>query len=250
MLTTRRKRVLIALVDEYVESAAPVGSMRIAQHHLRDVSAATIRNELMNLESEGYATSPHTSAGRVPTNTGYQVFVNNLLLRSSFMDENRHMFIGNPHLNENELRVLEPEQRLDRILADLSLLTGLLTVLWWIKPDSVIHHRGIAQLMAQPEFRDSTSLIPLMQLLEDESGLANLFYSILTGNGLIVKIGIEDKDGRLSSYSVIAELIGKEQAKGILAVFGPTRMDYRKAIPALLQAQRLLDSYLVRAQSR
>jgi len=250
LLTTRRKRVLIALVDEYVESAAPVGSVRLAQHYLRDVSAATIRNELMNLESEGYALSPHTSAGRIPTNIGYQVFVNTILLRTNLLDEGQAIFSERSRSKLNELRMLEPEQYLDRILADLSDLTGLLSVLWWIRPDSVIHHRGMPQLMAQPEFKDSATLIPLMQLLEDESGLANLFYSILKGNGLIVKIGIEDKDGRLSSYSVVAEVIGKEQTQGILAVFGPTRMDYRKVIPAILQAQRLLDSISVRIPSR
>jgi len=250
LLTTRRKRVLIALVDEYVESATPVGSVRLAQHYLRDVSAATIRNELMNLESEGYALSPHTSAGRIPTNIGYQVFVNTILLRTTVLDEGQALFSKTSKLDPNDLRTLEPEQYLDRILADLSDLTGLLSVLWWIRPDSVLHHRGMPQLMAQPEFRDSTTLIPLMQLLEDESGLADLFYSILKGNGLIVKIGIEDKDGRLSSYSVVAEVIGRDHTQGILAVFGPTRMDYRKVIPAILQAQRLLDSLSIRITGR
>jgi len=250
LLTTRRKKVLIALVDEYVESAAPVSSIRLAQHYLKDVSAATIRNELMNLENEGYATSPHTSAGRIPTNIGYQVFVNTILLRATVLDEGQAIFSKSSKLDLGQLRGLEPEQYLDRILADLSDLTGLLSVLWWIRPYSVIHHRGMPQLMAQPEFRDSTTLIPLMQLLEDESSLASLFYSILRGNGLVVKIGIEDKDGRLSSYSVVAEVIGKEQMQGILAVFGPTRMDYRKVIPAILHAQRLLDSILVRIPNR
>lgn len=242
MLTKRRQRVLIALVDEYVESAAPVGSSRIARQHFKDVSPATIRNELMGLEIEGYATSPHTSAGRIPTNTGYQVFVNTLLLRPSLAPEAEGFVAGATKLSEQELKALDLEQRIDRILADLSDLTGLLSVLWWIKPDSVVHYRGMPQLLAQPEFRDATALIPLMQLLEDESGLANLFYSILKGHGFVVKIGIEEQDGLLASYSVIAEVIGQDTPQGVLAVFGPTRMDYRKVIPTILEARRLLDS--------
>ena len=242
--------MLIALVDEYVESAAPVGSIRIAQHYLRDVSAATVRNELMNLENQGYAISPHTSAGRIPTNVGYQVFVNTLLLRANLHDERISLFSDHPWLLTDEFRALEPDQFLDRILANLSELTGLLSVLWWIKPDSVVHHRGLPHLMAQPEFRDSTTLIPLMRLLEDESSLARLFYSILKESGLVVKIGIEDDGGRLLSYSVIAKALGQGQAQGILAVFGPTRMDYRKAIPAISQAQRILNSLPNRAQGR
>jgi len=232
----------MALVDEYVESAAPVGSSRIAQHYFTDVSPATIRNELMNLETEGYATSPHTSAGRIPTNTGYRVFVNTLLLRANLKYDSENFIHETPWLSELELYALDPDQRIDRILADLSDLTGLLTMLWWVKPDSVVHHRGMPQLLAQPEFQNATALIPLMRLLEDESSLANLFYSILTGNGFVVKIGIEDNDGCLSSYSVIAEVIGKAQPQGVLAIFGPTRMDYRKVIPTIVHAQHLLNS--------
>jgi transcriptional regulator of heat shock response len=232
----------MALVDEYVVSAAPVGSSRIAQQHFKDVSTATIRNELMTLETEGYASSPHTSAGRIPTNIGYRVFVNTLLLRSEFKIEDQGVFSRAIRLSPADLNAMDQDQRIDTILADLSDATGLLSVLWWVKPDSVVHHRGMPQLLAQPEFRDSTVLIPLMQLLEDESALANLFISILKGKGFIVKVGIEDNDGRLSSYSVIADVLGKDQVQGVIALFGPTRMDYRKAIPTILQAQRLLNT--------
>ena len=232
----------MALVDEYVVSAAPVGSSRIAQQHFKDVSTATIRNELMTLETEGYASSPHTSAGRIPTNIGYRVFVNTLLLRSEFNIEDQGVFSRAIRLSPADLNAMDQDQRIDTILADLSDATGLLSVLWWVKPDSVVHHRGMPQLLAQPEFRDSTVLIPLMQLLEDESALANLFISILKGKGFIVKVGIEDNDGRLSSYSVIADVLGRDQVQGVIALFGPTRMDYRKAIPTILQAQRLLNT--------
>jgi transcriptional regulator of heat shock response len=242
----------MALIDEYVESATPVGSSRIAQQYLREVSPATIRNELMNLEFDGYVQSPHTSSGRIPTNTGYRVFVNTLLLRGNLEIEAqaRALRQGNLHesisddINKIDLQVLdnlEGDQRIDRMLTFLSATTGLLSVLWSIKPEVRVRHRGMPQLLAQPEFRDAGALIPLMQLIEDETALANLLMSALRSNGFMIRIGMEDEDGYLSSYSMVAEVYGRERPYGALAVFGPTRMDYRKVIPAVLLASRLLE---------
>jgi transcriptional regulator of heat shock response len=234
----------MALVDEYVESATPVGSSRIAQQYLREVSPATIRNELMGLESEGYAHSPHTSAGRVPTNTGYRVFVNTLLLRGNLelgTEIGTLKSVGIKEADLFSLEDLEGEQRIDRVLAFLSGATGLLCVLWSIRPEVSVHHRGIPQLLAQPEFQDASALIPLMQLIEDETALANLLMSAIRSNGFMIRIGMEDEDGCLSSYSMVAEVYGRERPHGALAVFGPTRMDYRRVIPAVILASRLLD---------
>lgn len=252
MLTSRRQRVLMALVDEYVESATPVGSNRIAQLYLREVSPATVRNELMGLETEGYALSPHTSAGRVPTNIGYRVFVNTLLLRESLARENvvgriDGWIAGSTGPREADLSALDVEQRIERTLAYLSGATGLLCVLWRVRPDVSVHHRGISQLLAQPEFHDASALIPLMQLIENETALAHLLKTAFKRNGFVIKIGMEDADGYLSSYSMVADIYGEEQPRGALAVFGPTRMDYRKVIPAVLLASRLLDYPRTRA---
>jgi heat-inducible transcriptional repressor len=101
--------------------------------------------------------------------------------------------------------------------------------------------------LKQPEFQDSKALIPLMQLIEDEAALAHLLRTTLGRNGFVVKIGVEDEDGCLSSYSMVAEVYGEEQPQGALAVFGPTRMDYRKVIPAVLLASRLFDYSRTRA---
>ena len=66
MLAERRSRILGLIVEEYVESAMPVGSETMVRKYRLPVSAATIRNEMARLEEEGYITHPHTSAGRVP----------------------------------------------------------------------------------------------------------------------------------------------------------------------------------------
>ncbi|MCZ3389700.1 MAG: heat-inducible transcriptional repressor HrcA [Actinomycetia bacterium] len=78
MLDERKLSVLRAIVEDYVSTREPVGSKALAERHALGVSPATIRNDMALLEDEGYITQPHTSAGRVPTDTGYRLFVDRL----------------------------------------------------------------------------------------------------------------------------------------------------------------------------
>lgn len=78
-LVERRRHLLHIVIQEYIETAQPVGSNNIAKQHDLGVSSATIRNDLAALEKEGLLTHPHTSAGRVPTDAGYRYFVRHLL---------------------------------------------------------------------------------------------------------------------------------------------------------------------------
>src|ERR1700733_8824461 len=75
-MTERQKLILSAIVEQYAEVASPVGSTLLAK--LFNVSSATIRAEMAELERLGYISQPHTSAGRVPTDQGYRYYVNNL----------------------------------------------------------------------------------------------------------------------------------------------------------------------------
>jgi heat-inducible transcriptional repressor len=96
MLTERRSRILRLVVDEYVESAVPVGSQAIVRKYRLPVSPATIRNEMARLEEEGYVTHPHTSAGRVPSDKGYRYYVESLMQEQDLTQEEketiRHQF--------------------------------------------------------------------------------------------------------------------------------------------------------------
>lgn len=78
MSQTRRLEVLRAIVQDYVDTCEPVGSRALLDRHQLGVSAATIRNDMAVLEEEGYIAAPHTSAGRVPTDAGYRLFVDKL----------------------------------------------------------------------------------------------------------------------------------------------------------------------------
>ena len=83
MLNDRRRRVLQALVEEYISSATPVGSKTLVARYELGCSPATVRNELSILEETGYVVQPHVSAGRLPTDSGYRSFVDDLLENGS-----------------------------------------------------------------------------------------------------------------------------------------------------------------------
>ncbi|MSQ42159.1 MAG: heat-inducible transcription repressor HrcA [Dehalococcoidia bacterium] len=78
-LTDRRADILARLVDEYIDTAVPVSSRALVDRHRLGLSTATIRNELAALEQDGYVTHPHTSAGRVPSDRGYRLYVQTLM---------------------------------------------------------------------------------------------------------------------------------------------------------------------------
>src|SRR6187455_2200131 len=78
MSEDRRLAVLRAIVEDYVQTREPVGSRALVERHQLGVSPATIRNDMAALEDEGYIAQPHTSAGRIPTDKGYRLFVDRL----------------------------------------------------------------------------------------------------------------------------------------------------------------------------
>ena len=78
MSEERRLAVLRAIVQDYVDTSEPVGSKALLDRHHLGVSAATIRNDMAVLEEEGLIAAPHTSAGRIPTDAGYRLFVDKL----------------------------------------------------------------------------------------------------------------------------------------------------------------------------
>src|SRR5512145_3022240 len=78
-LTERQRTLLLLIIRDYIESAQPIGSKRLAEHYHINLSSATIRNEMAALTEMGYLRQPHTSAGRVPTEEGYRYFVSQMM---------------------------------------------------------------------------------------------------------------------------------------------------------------------------
>lgn len=79
ILTGRKKKILEAIIEDYITTAEPVGSRTLAKNYNLGISPATIRNEMSDLEEMGYLEQPHTSAGRIPSDRGYRAYVNEIL---------------------------------------------------------------------------------------------------------------------------------------------------------------------------
>lgn len=94
MLNERKKHILRAIVDDYISTAEPIGSKTIAKKYDLGVSPATIRNEMADLEAQGYITNLHASSGRIPSAKGYRFYVDDLLTLGN-MPEEEIAFINN-----------------------------------------------------------------------------------------------------------------------------------------------------------
>ena len=117
-ISERKKKILAAVVDEYIRTAEPVGSKTIAEHAGLGCSPATIRNELAELVNMGYLEQPHTSAGRVPTPSGYRMYVNELMEKQKLSLE---------ETEELNSRLNAKLQELDATISDVSKLASQLT---------------------------------------------------------------------------------------------------------------------------
>jgi len=116
MLDPRAQHLLKTLVERYVAEGQPVGSRVLSRHSGLDLSPATIRNVMADLEEMGLIASPHTSAGRVPTSRGYRFFVDSLMVVKPLEDDEIHRL-------EGELSVDRPQQLVSAAASLLSQLT-------------------------------------------------------------------------------------------------------------------------------
>ena len=117
-LNDRKRKILQAVIDEYIGTAEPVGSRAVSKIKELGLSSATIRNEMADLEEMGYLVQPHTSAGRIPSDAGYRFYVNSLMTRYRLGME----AIENLHI-ELERRV----SQLDKIIKKAGTITAALT---------------------------------------------------------------------------------------------------------------------------
>lgn len=331
MLSDRRQKVLKALIEEYIAYAQPVGSRTLVDRYGLGVSSATVRNELSVLEEEGYLASPHTSAGRIPTDAGYRAFVDDLLAREQWdcaddavyaqlreaasrvddcmeqtsvalarLTDCLSVVLAPPLLNmavkQVSLISLTPHRVLIVIVTqegqvfnrsvefydevgsdDLAAIQNTMNAMFAGRSVSDIrvsaersaadvlssslaraiidemliclneagtakaHRLGLSSLLKKPEFSDSRAALPVLQVLEDDTVLMRLFDDVdRQGDGLAVRIGSENRSEDLSGVSVVAAQYGPTGGEGIVAVIGPTRMDYSRVIRAVRAAKDAL----------
>lgn len=125
MLSERKRKVLKAVVSEYVNTAEPVGSRTLVRRHDLGVSTATIRNEMADLEEMGYLEQPHVSAGRVPSDSGYRFYVDNLMEQDGLTGSERDLLNA---LAETETREADAVfGDASKLLSQVSNYVGLIT---------------------------------------------------------------------------------------------------------------------------
>lgn len=138
-LDDRKKKILALVVENYIESAEPVGSKQIAENYEDDISSATIRNEMKLLEDIGFLEQPHISAGRVPSTLGYRYYVDNL------MANNTLSMVDIDYINKNIVSYGSVEKTLEHAAEIISKLLNLPTVMN-IKSSDVIENVKILKI--------------------------------------------------------------------------------------------------------
>ena len=168
-MTDRQREILFAIIEEYAELATPVGSVTLAK--LFDCSSATIRAEMVKLEAMGYITQPHTSAGRVPTDAGYRLYVNSLQEKidqeSDLLPEYAHAEPADRPTRALATRI-QAQTRADyAIRAAVDSLVNLTGNLGLATIGDQIYISGFGNLFAQPEFLQAAQVQAVGKLLDN-----------------------------------------------------------------------------------
>ncbi len=163
-LTIREKTVLRAVVDAYIDSAEPAGSRRIVRQFELDVSPATVRNTMADLEEKGFLTHPHTSAGRMPTDLAYRYYVDELMGR-------RNVSAGQRVRLEKELVGLSAPNELESLVERAARVLGLLTGELGLSVGPLLAEAVLTRLDLVPTHPDKALLV-----LTLESGVVRTVY--------------------------------------------------------------------------
>lgn len=225
----RQLEILRAIVDEYVTTQEPVGSKAIAQRHSLGVSPATIRNDMAVLEDAGFITQPHTSAGRIPTNTGYRLFVDRIAqIKPLSLAERRAI----ESFMSGAVEADEIATRAARLLAQITHQVAIVQV-----PDQErVLLSGTANL-ARSNMESTSELYPILEALEEQVILLKLLSD--AGAAVNVKIGSEQPTVNLQSTSIVNMSAGH----GAVGIIGPTRMDYSTSMGAVHAVARYISKF-------
>jgi transcriptional regulator of heat shock response len=240
MTTDRRLEILRAIVDEYVETQVPVGSKVIADKRDLGISPATIRNEMAVLEDEGFITQPHTSAGRIPTDRGYRLFVDKISAIKPLSTAERRAietFLDGAHDLDDVVK------RSAKLLADITKQVAVVKYpnLGDSHSREMMAISGTAHLARSGDDLGPT-LSPILEALEEQVVLLRLLSD--AHPTVHVTIGSEQQDANLHTTSLVTMGYGTDTSLGSLGVLGPTRMDYASSISAVSAVARYIGRYI------
>ena len=239
-MNERQKRILAAIVEEYTEVAIPVGSKILAEKYNLNVSAATIRNDMMALEEEGCLYQPHISAGRIPTDKGYRYFVEEI------MGDKELTLQEQKRLQKELLKLKAKNTRLSRTTAKLlSGFSGNLAISAMLDKDE-FYDFGMRELLDEPEFRKLDDVCQLAEMLDYADEMFNQIAGEIRDGNTKIFIGKENPIREISNCSMIVSPYKlKNGEKGILAIIGPKRMRYAENKSLIEYMKKFLGSSLV-----
>ncbi len=227
-LSARQTQILKAVVEEYVETAEPVGSQVLEKKYGLGVSPATIRNEMSYLIDRGYLKQPHTSAGRVPTSVGMRFYVDHL------MQEKKMSVADEVSVKE---QVWDSRFDFDKLMrqATLALAARTKTLSIAATDDGDVYYAGIANILEMPEFFDIDVTRTVLSLLDQESRLRQLFFDKNYGEDPIHIIFGQDLGWPYFEPVGVAftSFSAGANRRGTLGVIGPCRLNYPIILPTL-----------------
>ena len=268
MLDERKRRILQAVVDDYISSAEPVGSRTVARRHDFGVSPATIRNEMADLEDMGYLEHLHTSSGRIPSSKGYRLYVDDLLSPAP-IDERERALIDHWYRK----RVKRVESVFQETAKIVSRLTKNLALVLAPQLDEAAFRtlqfvplgegRVIAVLMTDAGFVENRVVeMPKGASFEDFQRMAEVINRCLSGEKLssigtaaLKRIRAEVMDESLyqAAMELIYEALDEERKEQRLYLGGTTEMlaqpEFRdvtrvRALLSLLEEEKFVKNVL------
>ena len=234
-LTTRQTQILKSLIDEYIETAEPVGSEALDKKYNLGVSPATIRNEMVALTHAGYLRQPHTSAGRVPTPTAMKFYITQLM-------EEKQMSLTDEVKSKEE--VWDARNDVESLVREathaLSERTKCLAV--GAIDEGRIWHSGYSNVFTNPEFADLEISANLFSFLEQVERMHEIFFKRFMGLSPVeVLFGEELGWPELRLIGIAATRFKIGNREGALGIIGPARLRYATIIPTLRYFRNLLE---------
>lgn len=215
MISDRKKIILRAIIKEYIKNAQPVSSGTLVEKCKLGVSPATIRNDMAELEEEGYIMQPHTSAGRVPTELAYELELAEISKDKKNLRETEIKLLDNLFSHEES-----GAKQTAKAIAELSN-----AAVFWAFHKNDLYYTGISNLFAQPEFKQSEIVYDVSVIIDRmEDIIDNLFDNIEYGEQVL--IGSKNPFGVFLSTVLVK--YKKDNKSGVFGLIGPTRMDYAR----------------------
>lgn len=221
---TRRKDILAAAIELYLESAQPISSDSLRKKRKVTLSSASVRNVFSELEEVGFLTHPHTSAGRIPTDEGYRYYVN-VLMKKKKLTKDESAFLDKIY----ELKIMELDDLMSetpRIMADFTHYASIVCL-----GDNAVSFQGIRYILEHPEFSDVRRAHMVLEAIEEKEALVDLIRRRFPDRSAVY-IGKETKCPQMEYCSIVVSCCGKGE-EGRLALIGPKRMAYDKVIPLM-----------------